>query len=338
MDSFANLDNPRGGVQNGTLAQEECLCRSSNLYTCVTANINHITRLRINSDGIGVRSVIFVQGCPLNCFWCCNPETHFTSKYKTLTPDQLNEYIAKDKPYFMYSNGGVTFCGGEPLLYSDFIAKYISAFCSEFSVNIETSLYVEQEKLIGLLPLVDEWYVDFKVFDEKKHIEYTGESNGLIKDNLRFLSQKIDTRRIIVTFPMITDYNTFKSDVLEMIDFLKDIGIYKIIMHPYRKEAETKHKALNLHSRAVPECSAELRNNIESLFISNGFEVICRQVLFEKDKCSYLKHIRKELCENNNIELNIEDCSFKGNCTGTCPQCEHELNVINTYLGEKSKD
>lgn len=301
----------------------------------MTANINHITRLRINSDGVGVRSVIFVQGCPLNCFWCCNPETRFTSNYKTLTPIQLNEYIAKDKPYFLYSNGGVTFCGGEPLLYSDFIEEYIRGFGAGFSVNIETSLYVEQEKLMGLLTLIDEWYVDFKVFDERKHIEYTGESNGLIKDNLRFLSQRIDKSRIIVTFPMITKYNTSKSDVLEMIDFLKGIGIYRIIMHPYRKDTEAKHQILNLRSRNVSECGAELLNNIESLLISNGFEVIRRQVLFEKDKCRYLKHIRKDICENNNIELNIGDCSFKGNCTGTCPQCENELSVINTSLDLK---
>ena len=155
-----------------------------------TSDIHHITRLRINSDGEGVRSVIFVHGCPLNCFWCCNPETRFADNFKTLTPEQLNDYIKKDKAYFQNSNGGVTFCGGEPLLYADFIEEYIKEYCTDFSVNIETSLYVEQTELIKLLPLVNEWYIDFKIFDEQKHIEYTGRSNELIKENLRFLTKK----------------------------------------------------------------------------------------------------------------------------------------------------
>lgn len=304
----------------------------------MTADINHITRLRINSDGVGVRTVVFVQGCPLNCFWCCNPETRYTSEYKTLTPAQLHDYIARDIPYFIHSNGGVTFCGGEPLLYSDFIEEYIRDFCAEYSVNIETSLYVEPEKLIGLIPLVNEWYVDFKVFDEKRHVEYTGETNFMIKDNLRFLSQKTDKSRIIVTFPMITGYNTSKSDVVEMIDFLKDLGIFRIIIHPYRKDAEIKHRKLNLHSRDVPECNPELIEDLKSLLIRYGFEVVKRLPLFEKDKCSYLKQIRKTICESNNIELEINDCTFTGNCTGTCPQCENELSVINTQLSLKSKD
>lgn len=301
-----------------------------------TADIHHITRLRINSDGDGVRSVIFVHGCPLNCFWCCNPETRFTNNFKTLTPKQLNEYIKKDKPYFQYSNGGVTFCGGEPLLYDEFIEEYIKEYCTDFSVNVETSLCGEQAKLVKLLPLVNEWYVDFKIFDEQKHKEYTGKTNELIKENLRFLSQKIDKSKIIITFPMITDYNTSEFDIMQMIDFLKGIGIYRIIMHPYRKEAEAKHRGLNLCSKIVYECSLELFNSIKLLLINNGFEVVSRQVLFEKEKCNFLKHIRRDICNNNGIKLDISDCSHKGRCTGTCPQCEYELSVINDYMGVKN--
>ncbi len=302
----------------------------------IAADIHHITRLRINSDGNGVRSVVFVHGCPLNCFWCCNPETRFTNTYKSLTPRELNDYIKKDKIYFQNSDGGVTFCGGEPLLYVDFIEAYIKEFCDDFSVNIETSLFVQQEKLINLLPLVNEWYVDYKVHNEQKHKEFTGESNELIKNNLKFLAHSIDKRKITITFPLITDYNTTETDFLQMITFLQGIGIYRIALHPYRKDAEEKQKSLTLHPKEVSQCSQELINKIYSVLITNGFEIVEQQVLVEKEKCAFLKNIRKSFCVDNNIELEIKDCSYAERCTGTCPQCEHELSVINDYINIKS--
>ena len=302
----------------------------------LTADIHHITRLRINSDGDGVRSVVFVHGCPLNCFWCCNPETRFTDNFKTLTPGQLNDYIKKDKPYFQYSKGGVTFCGGEPLLYADFIEKYVKEYCTDFSVNIETSLCVEQTELIKLLPLINEWYIDFKIFNEQKHEKYTGRPNDLIKENLRFISQKIDLSKIVIAFPMITGYNTSEFDIIQMIEFLKGMGIYRIVMHPYRKETEAKHKELNLSSKAVSECSSELFDNIKLLLISNGFEIVNKEVLFEKEKCKFLRDIRRDICNIKGIKLDISDCSYAGRCTGTCPTCEYELSVINDYINNIS--
>lgn len=302
----------------------------------LTADIHHITRLRINSDGDGVRSVVFVHGCPLNCFWCCNPETRFTDDFKTLTPEQLNDYIKKDKPYFQNSNGGVTFCGGEPLLYADFIEKYIKEYCTDFSVNIETSLYIKQAKLIKLIPLVNEWYVDFKIFDEQKHTEYTGNSNDLIKENLRFLTKKLDSKKIVITFPMITNYNTSAQDMDDMITFLKNLGIHRIALHPYRKEAEEKQKKLGFTPTNVLEVNSKLHQSVLKKLVENGFEIVERNVLFEKEKCNFLKHIRKEICKSNGIELDINDCSYDGRCTETCPQCECELSTINDYMSIKS--
>jgi len=302
----------------------------------IAADIHHITRLRVNSDGDGVRSVIFVHGCPLNCFWCCNPETRFTDNFKTLTPEQLNDYIKKDKLYFQNSNGGVTFCGGEPLLYTDFIEEYIKEYCTDFSVNIETSLYVEQTELIKLLPLVNEWYIDFKIFDEQKHIEYTGRSNELIKENLRFLTKKIDLKKIIITFPMITDYNTSAHDMDDMITFLKNLGIYRIALHPYRKEAEYKQNELGLIPTNVSEVNSKLHQSIIQKLVENGFEIVERTILVEKEKCNFLKHIRREICNRNGIKLVISDCSYVGRCTGTCPQCEYELSTINDYISIRS--
>lgn len=296
--------------------------------------INSITRLRINEDGTGVRSAIFMCGCPLNCFWCCNPEICMSKKFKTLTVDELYAYISKDVPYFINSNGGVTFSGGEPLLHSHYIKHFIEKYCGNFSVALETSLYAEKNVLEEIYPLIDEWYVDFKVFDEAKHIEYTGVSNEPIKNNLKFLSSKIDTDKITVTYPLIPGYNTTDENLFNMMVFLNSLGVKKIELHPYRKFQEEKHRNVGIEPVIIDEISNELYSKIKYNFLNNGFEIATRNTYHEKDKCKYLKSIRKKICSEKNIQLEIKDCTFEGRCVGTCPQCEYELEIINHALNK----
>jgi len=301
------------------------------------ADFNHITRLRINSDGNGVRSVVFVQHCPLDCFWCCNPETHFDSNYKTLTTKQLYEYVKRDMPYFLSSNGGITFSGGEPLLYASFMEKFITEYCTNISVNIETSLYASQEDILRLIPLIDVWLIDFKVDDAKEHISFTGKSNDIIKTNLTLLASNIDPSKIIITYPMITGFNTSKDNVLGMIGFLKELGLQKIKLHPYRVESETKKRQMSLSYQSVPSLSPELFGEIKDMFQDHGFSVVDGEIVVGKGKCNFLKRIRKQVCKENDIPLEISNCTFEGECTGTCPQCEYELDMINQFQGDKSK-
>lgn len=294
-------------------------------------NINSITRLRINDDGSGVRSVIFMCGCPLKCFWCCNPEVCASKSFKSLTIDELYAYISNDVPYFINSGGGVTFSGGEPLMHTNYIKKFIEKYCVEFSAALETSLYTDTANVEMLAPLIDEWYIDFKVFDEQKHIEYTGVSNELIKRNLKFLSGKIEKNKITVTFPLITNYNTSDENLYDMMTFLDDLGIRKVELHPYRKFQEQKHRNIGLEPTVINEITDELYGRIKYNFLNNGFVIPKRSVYREKDKCKYLKAIRKKICEEKNIPLEIKECDFEGRCVGTCPQCEYELDFINKW-------
>ncbi|MBE7018404.1 MAG: radical SAM protein [Ruminococcaceae bacterium] len=296
------------------------------------ANIGHITRLRINEDGPGVRSVVFMCACPLNCLWCCNPELCASERFKSLTVDELYSYIAKDVIYFKNSVGGVTFSGGEPLLHTDFIKNFIQKYCKDFSVAIETSLYTDRDTLKKLIPLIDRWYIDFKVFEEKKHLKYTGVSNEIIKENLRYLCEHINQDKITVTYPMIPGYNTTDENLTQMIVLLKELNIFHIELHPYRKEQEEKHLDIGLEATVIEELDPELYNDIQNRFLQNGFQIQKLQPYREKEKCKYLKDIRKELCRKYQIPLDIKNCSFEGRCVGTCPQCEYELQVINEWF------
>ena len=295
------------------------------------ANVGNITRLRINEDGPGVRSIIFLCACPLNCIWCCNPELCASKRFKSLTAEELYAYIAKDVVYFKNSGGGVTFSGGEPLLHTEFIENFIKNYGQDFSVDIETSLYTKRENLEKLIPLIDCWYIDFKVFDENKHLEYTGVSNEVIKENLRFLRSEINKDKITVTYPMIPGYNTSEENLSHMIAFLKELDIQTIDLHPYRKKQENKHIAIGLEPTVIEELSREKYQSIRERLIQNGFVISQRTFYREKEKCRYLKEIRKKLCQEENIPLDIKDCNFEGRCIGTCPQCEYELEFINKW-------
>ena len=179
----------------------------------LTANIQTITRLRINVDGEGVRSVVFMHHCPLRCFWCCNPETRTGEGYRTLTVRELYGYLKRDVPYFEKSRGGVVFSGGEPLLQADFLESFIREYGGKWNADIETSLYAKRETVERLIPLIHAWNVDFKAFDEALHRRYTGVSNVPIHENLRLLSQKAGRENVVITFPMIPEFNTSPEQI-----------------------------------------------------------------------------------------------------------------------------
>lgn len=302
----------------------------------LTAPFNSITRLRIHSDGVGVRSVIFMQQCPLSCFWCCNPETRTGKDYRVLTPEALYDYIKGDIPYFLASGGGITFSGGEPLLHGAFLREFISNHCHGFAVDVETSLFTDTENLKALIPLIDHWNVDFKVFDEQKHMEFTSVSNRQILDNLALLAQSIPPERILITYPVIPGYNDSDENIRDMIRFMKAHNLSRIEPHPYRKMAEVKQQKAGMTPTEVPLLSEEQYRHICRMFHESGMTLVSRKTLYGKDKCRYLKQLRKELCQTHQLEAEIIDCTFEGECIGTCPRCEYELQQIARQLAQKT--
>lgn len=300
----------------------------------MVGKVNSIIRLRVNSDGEGVRSVIFMQNCPLSCVWCCNPETRYGDRYKEVSTEQLYDLICRDRIYFDASNGGITFSGGEPLSQASFIVEFLTEYGHLFNCNIETSLFSSFDTLEKLIPYINEWYIDFKVYDEERHLAYTKVSNEIIKRNLGQLAQIIDTEKIIVTYPIITGYNDSIEDVDNMISFMKKNGIHRIELHPYRKSREKKNARLGLSCESIDLVSPVVIARIKKQLSQQGIEIVSRDIRVERGKCEFLKCIRRDFCLANNVSLSIEECSYKGRCVGTCPKCEEELDYINQWRKE----
>lgn len=125
-------------------------------------------------DGPGVRFVVFMQGCPLRCSCCHNPDTWETGVGKRFTPQQLFDKIQACKPYFG-DNGGVTVSGGEPLLQAPFVSE-LFALCQQAGIHtvLDTSGCVVDEVVKKLLTRTDMVLLDMKMPTNELYLQHVG--------------------------------------------------------------------------------------------------------------------------------------------------------------------
>ena len=187
-----------------------------------TVPIIGIDRLRINSDGVGVTTLVCFWGCPLSCQYCLNPQSWRTKTgIRNITPLQLFQEVSIDKLYFFATGGGVTFGGGEPLLYPRFLKEFHEFVEGEWKINLETSLNVPIESLQLIADCIDCFYIDIKDTNNEIYTRFTGKKNERVFANLAWLVEHIGEEKIVVRVPLIPDFNTI-SNVNDSIKFLKD--------------------------------------------------------------------------------------------------------------------
>ncbi len=173
-----------------------------------------------------------VQLCPVSA------RKLYGTKY---SPEELLKIIAADKLYYDATGGGVTFSGGECMLYPEFVAL-LAKLCqeSDISVAIDTAGYVPYESFEKVLPYVDIFLYDIKCIDGELHRKGTGKDNELILENLERLIK--EGKRIIIRTPQIPDFND--GEELERIKaFCIEKGLEHEILS-YHEFGEDKKKAL----------------------------------------------------------------------------------------------
>ena len=154
------------------------------------AKIIGISRHRLSTDGDGVTTLVAFHGCPLRCRYCLNPQSLGDSdRFKEYTPQSLYDEVRIDELYFIATNGGVTFGGGEPALRPDFIQRFRELCGPSWGLTLETSLNVPQENIEALLPVVDSWIIDIKDMDADIYRQYTGKDNSRVLSNLRLIAE-----------------------------------------------------------------------------------------------------------------------------------------------------
>ena len=261
-----------------------------------------IRRHRLLTDGEGITTLVAFHGCPLSCRYCLNPQCKSKDGiWMYLTPAQLYGRVKIDDIYFQATGGGIVFGGGEPLLYVNFIKQFYD-LCKRdnWKISVETSLNVDMKIVQQLLPIVSEYIVDIKDMNPTIYQSYTGLDNKKVIENLRYLLEQGVSDKIVIRIPSIDGYNT-KEDIDNSICVLQKIGLTRFERMSY-------------------------------IIMQDDNESEYNKKPIGKAICEVLKRVRMLVAEANQIEYKPHECHHQGNCLGTCPLCDSELNLLTKDL------
>ena len=240
--------------------------------------VSEIQRFSIH-DGPGIRTTIFLKGCPLRCVWCHNPECISFEVQTLFYPEkcigcercadacfagakvvcgqrmsvaEVMAQIMQDKPYYG-KDGGVTVSGGEPLAHKEFTFELLKA-CRESGVGtaMESSMYLFDREILSTLDIL---MADIKVFDNDTHIKYTGISNTEILENIK----KADGMGVpmIVRTPIVIGVNDSEENTVATAQFLRALkNVVRYELLPYHPLGTSKAKALGIEYKTFETPSA----------------------------------------------------------------------------------
>ena len=202
-------------------------------------------------DGPGIRFVVFMQGCPLRCKYCHNPDSwNIKNGEERSVNDLLNE-IVRYKSYYG-QKGGVTVSGGEPLLQIDFVTELLkqaksrgintAVDTSGFTFDISNDEVVKKHELLD--EYVDLYLLDIKHIDDDRHKSLTGVHNQNTLNYAKWLSsrgKRIWIRHVLV--PSLTDDD---ESLIKLSEFIKTINVEKVEVLPYHTMGEVKYQNLGI--------------------------------------------------------------------------------------------
>jgi pyruvate formate lyase activating enzyme len=233
-------------------------------------------------DGPGIRTTVFMKGCPLSCMWCHNPEGQFKEPQvirspagerisgKVYTPAELAHLLNQQAQILRANEGGITFSGGEPLLQADFIIEVIELLRDQH-ILLDTSGYGTGEDFRRLVEHCDLVYFDLKLVDNARHRYYTGGDNAPVLNNLHSLNDI--GKPFVIRVPLvpgITDTTENLEDIVREISGMSNM--LGVDLLPYNKAAGAKYNYAGMEFKPEYDESSAININT-TLFERAGIKV-----------------------------------------------------------------
>ena len=237
--------------------------------TCVDVCPENALTLTVN-DGI----VTDFEKCVL-CGKCTDvcPTHALEMSGKEYSEDEVISIILKETNMMDFSDGGVTFSGGEPLMYPEVLKKLLMR-CGEENVHraVDTCGNVRTAVIEEIMPYTDLFLYDLKLMDSEKHKKWTGANNKLILKNLQLIAD--NEKPYHIRIPLIEGVNTDDDNIEKTILFLLSLQRKPDVIGllPYHNIAQKKYEKLGkiYDENGMSEPSKERQKHILEKFISSG--------------------------------------------------------------------
>jgi len=196
------------------------------------------------------------------CFENCNFEALKISGAK-YSVEKVIEIVSKDIPFYNNSGGGVTFSGGEPFSQPEFLFQLLKE-CKTKNIHtaVETCGWCNTEDIKKSINVIDLFLFDLKLLNDEQHIKFTGKSNRIILENLKFIAAS--QKKVIIRFPLIPGITDTSQNINEIITLMKDYNLKEICVEPYHTLGIEKYKEHGL-IYCLPELGNYRIEEIESV-------------------------------------------------------------------------
>jgi pyruvate formate lyase activating enzyme len=207
-------------------------------------------------DGPGIRTTVFLKGCPLRCTWCHNPEGLQMAPQvmrsaagertvgRSYEADELAGILLGQAEVLRLNGGGVTFSGGEPLMQAGFVAEVIERL-GGMHVVLDTSGFADAEDFSRVVERTDLVYFDIKLIDGEAHRRWTGVDNGPILWNLALLEQ-LD-RPFVARVPLVPGVTDTQENLAAIASTLAlTPTLVEVQLLPYNRAAGGKYAACGM--------------------------------------------------------------------------------------------
>ena len=214
-------------------------------------------------DGPGIRTTVFLDGCAMDCPWCCNPEMGakgIAAGCREYSPSELADVLARDAGLFRTSGGGVTFSGGEPLLQADGLVPVLELL-RDIPVWFETALQVPAAAVNAVAPYASGFIIDLKL---QREMHPDGKYLEMLRNAFALMG---DVRKVF----RLVFVDSVWEDRDRVVEMLRSLGVESLELLKCHNLAASKYAALGLAFRDYTP-SGEFFAAFSGLLAQNGVE------------------------------------------------------------------